>query len=398
MRKTLLLPLMALLFVTCQKEENIQQASPSIQNSLHPKTFKTPEDVFSFLSQEMPEVYTPEEINRVQAMLEEPDNQGHARSGNTVELPAGSVDALQAAVDEAGEGGTVLVKFGEHIENGLVTVGHRVNIIGEDGAEIIFFNPFNNTFPTPLVGGLYLHHAPKSSVRNIDFIAGNDEAGFCVVVENSNQVVLQKNSFLNFQYPITVAESDRVSIHKNIVTGDPDKIFNPDNLGITIITGRSASIINNKVSGFVFGIWACDKGGISWENETHGNFFGQIICKVPDGGLINPAGESLFAIEPGNHWLHAFNNSHDNLYGGIVVVDGGFKNTLLANTGSGNGAYDVDLVGNTERFGFFTPTSSGNRVWSYPNQIVKDCGENNKVIGGTKVDTSVDPCDNVESE
>jgi hypothetical protein len=117
---------------------------------------------------------------------------------------------------------------------------------------------------------------------------------------------------------------------------------------------------------------------------------------VPEGGYVGPNGNGIFAGDSGNRWLLALNKSSDNLYGGIVVIDGAHHNTLLANSGSGNGAYDVDLVGNTERFSFFTPTSFINWVYSFKDQIIKNCGEGNKVIGGNQVDTTVDPCDNIE--
>ena len=164
--------------------------------------------------------------------------------------------------------------------------------------------------------------------------------------------------------------------------------------GITNINGNHVLIIENEISGAVFGIFASAKGGISWGNKTSSCFYGQIICNF--FGANYPDGTELKAEESGNHWLVALNESSDNFYAGIVVIDGAHHNTLLANTGSGNAAYDVDLVGPTERFGFFTPTSSKNRVYSYNDQVIKDCGEDNKVVGGIQVDTTVDPCDNVE--
>ncbi|MEZ4991255.1 MAG: hypothetical protein R2824_12615 [Saprospiraceae bacterium] len=42
---------------------------------------------------------------------------------DAVELPAGSTDGLTAAIAEAGPGGTVLVKAGEHFESGTVLIG-----------------------------------------------------------------------------------------------------------------------------------------------------------------------------------------------------------------------------------------------------------------------------------
>jgi parallel beta-helix repeat protein len=395
MRKTLLLPLALLLFITCQKDEHSQQA-PSQPNNLHPKTFKTTDDVFSFLGQEMPEVYTPAEISRLKSMLEQPKTDDFKRSGNTVELPAGSVDALQAAVDEAGPGGTVIVKSGDHMETGLVSINHPIRILGENGATITLTNPTITEFPTIFSGGLHLNNAAKSWIKNIDFVASSSGAGSAILVEESDRTVIMNNSFTNIQYAITVATSDRTTIRKNRIMGDPNLILAPENLGITMVSGSGSSVTGNYVTGMTFGIWCCEKGGVNWGNETNGNFYGQILCRVPEGGYVGPNGNGIFAGDSGNRWLVALNKSSNNLYGGIVVIDGAHDNTLLANSGSGNGAYDVDLVGDTERFGFFTPTSVKNRIYSYNDQVIKDCGEDNKVIGGNLVDTSIDPCDNVE--
>lgn len=397
MKKSFLLPFITLMVIACQKEQNLKPSMDTSPTHLLPNSIKTPDDVFSFLAREMPEVYTPVEISRLRTMLADvPENSHERNTGMTVELPAGSVDGLQAAVDAAGEGGTVIVKAGEHTENGLVTIGHQIQIIGEKGATITLNNPFIEQFPTKFSGGLHLKNAPGSQIKNIDFVASAGAAGSALLIEESDYSVIVENSFINFQYTITVVSSSRTTVRKNHIVGDPNKILAPENLGITIVSGHSCSVIDNYVTGMTFGIWYCERGGIGWGNETNGNFYGQILCKVPEGGYIGPDDNLLFAKQPGNRWLLALNNSSDNLYGGMVVIDGAFQNTLLANQGSGNGAYDVDLVGPTMRFGFFTPTSSKNQVWAYAGQTIKDCGENNRVMGGTLVDTSLDPCDNVE--
>lgn len=61
-----------------------------------------------------------------------------------VYLPAGSVDGLAAALAAAGNNGTVIVRAGTHTENGMVTIGRKVRIIGEVGAIMEF-----NTSPDP---------------------------------------------------------------------------------------------------------------------------------------------------------------------------------------------------------------------------------------------------------
>lgn len=395
MRKLTLLPFIAILLITCQKEQ-LRESNIST-NQLIPKNFKTAEDVFSFLHKEMPEVYNADEISRLRTMLEEPNHNEFKRSGTIVELPAGSVDALQAAVEEAGEGGTVIVKAGLHIENNLVVIGHRSNIIGEEDALVQLIDPLQlDNLPVVIRGGIHLSNAPRCVIQGIHFTGGEPGACNGIFVENSDRVRISDNLFTNIQFSIQVEQSDHLNIRKNEIIGDLDVLSTVvGNTGITIINGKSCSIIDNTVSANFFGIWNCDRGGVNWGNTTTSCYYGQILCKVPPS-VQTPDGVVIGAIDPGNHWLIALNESNDNFYGGIVAIDGAYSNTLLANRGSGNAAYDIDLVGPTERFGFFTPTSAGNRVWSFSDQVIKDCGEDNKVVGGIQVDTTVDPCDNVE--
>ncbi|MCB0688645.1 MAG: right-handed parallel beta-helix repeat-containing protein [Saprospiraceae bacterium] len=391
MRKSMHLLLLTFLFITCQKEQlrndDIQRDEQNLPN------LKSADDAFLFLNNNMPDVYTPAEISRIRQMIGEPKTGDFKRSGKTVELPSGSVDALQSAVDEAGPGGMVVVKSGEHTENGLVNVEYPLKLIGENGATILINTP---PFTGQIAGGIWFNHANNSQIRNITFSAGGVLAPTALLIQNSDRVVISDNMFTKFLISIMVQHSDHITIRKNHITADNSwQTGGPNAVGIMHVNGKSASIYSNTANNAVFGIWCCDRGGVSYGNNTAGNLYGQIICKVP-ADLMDPDGEIIGADDSGNHWLIALNESSNNLYAGIVVIDGSNNNVLLANSGSGNMVYDIDLVGPTERFGFFTPTSYKNRVYSYNDQTIKDCGEDNKVIGGTLIDTGMYPCDNVE--
>ncbi len=60
-----------------------------------------------------------------------------AKGKKAVEIPAGSADALAAAIAEVRDGGVVLLRSGQHTESRTVTVDHRVKIVGEPGAILI---------------------------------------------------------------------------------------------------------------------------------------------------------------------------------------------------------------------------------------------------------------------
>ena len=54
----------------------------------------------------------------------------------------------------------------------------------------------------------------------------------------------------------------------------------------------------------------------------------------------------------------------------------------------------MELTTDSYRFGFLTPMSYDNTVnaGSFQNIRIKDCGRNNKITGGIKVNTTTDPC------
>jgi len=59
------------------------------------------------------------------------------------------------------------------------------------------------------------------------------------------------------------------------------------------------------------------------------------------------------------------------------------------------GLYDYEIAGESERFGFTTPSSGNSLVISvgpYIDAGIKDCTGDNTIIGGSLVDTTVDPC------
>ena len=79
---------------------------------------------------------------------------------------------------------------------------------------------------------------------------------------------------------------------------------------------------------------------------------------------------------------------------GYLVIDGANNNTLINNQGGNNARVDMELTADTYRFGFLTPKSFDNFVdaRSHQDLTIKDCGDNNRVVGGVQIDTGVDAC------
>ncbi len=386
----ILIVLIPLLLLACKKEYPVHLEAGSF--TLKPEMSQ--QEALDFLLQHEGEEFTEEIVVDIREMLVEPRETDFSRSNNVVELAAGSVDALQGAVDEAGPGGTVKLLAGEHIENHMVRIEHTIRLIGEGAAILRMENPILPTTPGQVIPGLYFKNAPKSLVKGIEFRPIGDAAGAAIILESSEEASVIGNKFYDFQFSISIERSDRVKIMHNQITGTPLWLDGTvsDALGITVVNGRQTSIINNHVSSTVFGIWPCDRGAVSWGNTTTGNFIGQLLCRVPPESFVTPDGVAIGADFASNHVLMALNTSNDNFFGGYVAIDGAQNNILLGNKASGNANYDIELVGDSERFGFFTPTSEKNTVYSFPHLTIKDCGEENRVFGGIEVDISEDPC------
>lgn len=383
-KKTIVLLGLVSLFA-CSKEPIAKMEAP-----LQTTELRTPEQVLEFAQQEMPEIFTPEYIAQAKSQLKD-DQQLEFRSGTTVSVPAGSTDALAAAIADAGEGGTVILEAGMHTETAQVTVETKVRIKGEDGAEMVLHALDILDYNTPIYPGILIT-ADGVVIEGISFSPDVTIGGIGIWNEG-NKMAVNNCVFNGFQVSLLNNGGIQWRVHHNDITSSDIWFSNElaDAYGIINMNGHSASITNNNVRQSVFGIWECAQGGIAMGNETSGNFFGHILCKVPEA-WIDYSGTLVGAAAPANHWIVALNNSHDNYYGGIVTIDGAYSNLLVANTTSNNANYDFEFVGDSERFGFLTPFTHDNRGYFKPGQTVKDCGVDNKINGGIQIDIEADPC------
>jgi len=309
-----------------------------------------------------------------------------------VVIPAGSEDALAAAIAEVREGGVILLRAGEHKESGTVTVDHRVTIVGEPGAILVA-----DTKPLATVQpALHLLSAGRAIVWGLDFRPKETVGGTAILLENSPNALIGHNIMRDYQYGVLIEHSDHASIWRNTIiatsawrSGELAAVY-----GIVAINGKHVEIGKNDVSNAFFGIWVCDKNGEVEQNNLHGNYIGLIFCKVAEFDFTLPGGKPAPADFTATNWRATGNNATDNLDAGYLVIDGANDNLLESNNGSNNGTYDLDLTGDTYRFGFLTPKSVNNKVVAgqFQNVIIKNCGENNTIIGGQLVDNTQDPC------
>lgn len=260
-------------------------------------------------------------------------------------IPAGSVDALAAAIAGICDDGVIYLKAGMHTENSSLTISKPVKIIGETGAILkiksdVSTAPLPN--PLPLHPALHILNAPGALVQDLDIQPLDEDGGCAILLENSHGCGVMRNKFTGFQFAILVEKSDRTTIMFNNVTatGKWQTGELPDVYSIVNINGKSPYISDNTVTNSVFGIWACDEWGTAERNETTGNMIGLILCKVPAAYQL-PSGEVTGSLKSGTGWKVNANTSTGNFDNGIMVIDGASQNRLWNNTVHGNGLFPI---------------------------------------------------------
>ena len=300
-------------------------------------------------------------------LLDEVDELADLRS--SVLLEAGSVDGLADAIDEAGEGGKVIVESGTHYESGRVVICEEVKIIGQPGA--IIESAASDNMPA-----LHIKNTEDVKIQGLELLSTGSNGTLAILIEDSEETKIKNNTILGFDISIANEEGEESKIVFNTMVGTGN------NHCFININGEDLKVLGNDISGGFFGAWLCDEGGKYKYNTTNGNVFGMILCKVPAGSFPLPDGGFTGAENPGNEWKVKFNSSNNNAWG-YIVIDGAHDNKLVSNSGSNNGI-DMELAGETNNlFGMFTPTSEDNIVKIGGTGIdVIDCGLNNVVQGG----------------
>jgi len=338
------------------------------------------------------------ELDQMEQLAAMPDGGagvlGHGRK--LVEVPAGSHDALAAAIDQAGAHGMVVLMSGVHEESGTVEISIPVTVMGEAGAELV--SSVGGLAPVlPIQVAPVIHIvASHVSIQNLTFRPASGDGNTAILVDGAEHTVVFRNQFSGYQFSVVVASGDENRIWHNTIqtngawqTGAISFAF-----GITLANGAHASVMDNTVSNSVFGIFVSGPQGEMAFNTAQGNFIGIVLCKVAQA-LILPDGTLTGAETSCHEWVVVDNTSVSNFTTGLLVIDGANNNVIADNASSGNGTFDVDLTGDTNRLGFFAPASFENTfiAGSYSNIEVRDCGIDNQIIGGALVDNTVVPCD-----
>jgi hypothetical protein len=337
-------------------------------------------------------------LQETRKTAENGDNSLQTRcNGRIVIVPANSRNVLAHAIKEAGEDGFVYLKSGVHTETEGITIKNDLTLSGQTGAVLKIDAPLllqaNATSPYVIKPAIHILGA-SADIFNLTIKPMITDGGVAILVENADRSVISRSTFEGFQAAIMVEKSDKVSISHNTIKGT--SLWQTGAVStapsITIMNGKNAYVGYNEVSNSVFGIWACSLDGVCERNYTYGNFIGIILCKVPTA-LQLPSGAVTGSINSATRWKTRNNKSTDNQFG-YIVIDGANNNLIENNEAARNAAYDMELTTDTYRFGFLTPKSYNNtvNVGSFKNIRIKDCGENNHINGGIKINTATDPC------
>lgn len=385
------LTLLSVLLFHCQKDNSLAPEAEIEQLTTMPDLSK---GITPYLNAEEKAFFEASELKELDRLVKNPEDQLEFRDGHVVEVPADSEDALADAILEAGEGGTVLLKAGMHTESSTVVIPfHNLTLRGEEGAVLNVETQVADVlgFADPAI---YIFEAHNARVIGIDLQTSAPYGGTGILIQDSEKVLISQNAITGFQFGVMVNYADHARIMFNDVVTPIEwstgELF--ATIGILVSNGINARIIGNSCSSSLFGIFSSDDRGLVLANTLNQNFIGLILCKMVGNGMVTPNNISVDAQISAQNWMVIYNTAEENGNIGYLVVDGANNNYLNNNFAANNTAYDIELAGESERFGFLTPPCFQNRVYVRSGQTVKDCGDNNFVRGGTAIDTSEDPC------
>lgn len=326
-----------------------------------------------------------------------PAERGAVGRTNLVRVPAGSTDALAAALAAAGPHGVVLLEPGVHHERGTVSITEPITLLGAPGAVLESTTPTASLASPAIVPALWVHDTRGFVMRGIELRPAGGLGGTAVLLDHSPGAAIFECNVHDYQYSVLVESSDHVKLWDNRIAATLAWTFDPnvpEAHGIVVINGEHAMVARNQVSNALFGIWACSLKGIAYENRVSGNLIGLILCKVPQGSYLLPSGAIVGANASATAWLAQANVATGNFATGILIIDGANQNRVISNESHDNGGYAVEFTSDTFRFGFLTPASFDNTfvAGKFPETQVKDCGNGNRILGGVLVDNALEPC------
>lgn len=306
---------------------------------------------------------------------------------NRLTIPAGSHNALAAAIAAIDRNGVIRLAEGDHHQDGTLTISKPVNIIGDPGARLLISGTTPLGVGPQLEGGIHVYKTEFVRIRNLELVPVGGEGATAILVQNAPHTFVSRVTAKDWQNGVVAEKSPKLYVERSEFIGSSQWQTNPNFpvFGIVVVNGERATIFNNTIRNTVFGVWACDKFGRLGYNKLSGNFNGIELCKVPVSFPL-PNGDVVGSDFPATRWLTYHNESNNNFNNGFEIIDGANNCLLVNNIATGNGALDFEFAGPTERYGFAAPTSSRNRAFLAKESRWADCGDGNRVRSGIEVE------------
>jgi len=298
----------------------------------------------------------------------------------TIHVPAGSVDALAAAIASAGPSGTVVLESGTHHESGTVTVTEPVSIVGEAGAILIVATDpsTGEGWPDNIQPAIHILDASQVTVAGLDIQPPEGNQGNTgVLVQNAPETTLQGNAISHHQYGIVVRSGDDIKINGNQIS---DMIF-----GLIVMNGNECEIVGNQITGVsAHGMFLSGTRGKCFSNVMSDCFLGILLCTFPQDSLVLPDGSQEGAEISATGWHLIRNTAHHNFIG-YVVADAANHNILANNAAWNNELADIILDGEYQDPYEAPSYENVLAVGSHQDLTVWDLGVDNIVSGNVTV-------------
>lgn len=376
--------LLLLVFTACTKDTLVPTAEETLMASFDTEEFGAGE------SAEAAEILLAKEYSETSAAIEA----ALLRKTRVVTVPAGSMDAIAAAIAQVGKHGVVRLASGDHTETDNLVISSSVTLVGDEGARILF--PNTTIVPTqlPIIPAIYVLGANRVRIKGIELVPADGPGGTALLVQNSPNTFIADVTAQNWQFGLIAEKSPRMYVGKSTFVGSSQWQTDPSFscFGIVNVNGERVRVFSNTIQNTVFGIWACDKRGRMIANNFSGNYNGVVLCTVPPNSFPLPDGQFIGSAVSAANWTVSKNDASNNFNSGYEIIDGANRCALWNNTGTGNGIQDYEFAGETPRYGFVAPTSSRNWAAIKPASSWKDCGDGNRVFGGMEIDLGESAC------
>lgn len=313
--------------------------------------------------------------------------------GPPIYVKAGSKNAIQEAINSAGVNGKVILKSGMHYESDLLFIDKCMTLEGESGAVLITDTKPTVDFSDHIDPAIHVYGGVNVRIRNFEIRPKYDKGNVAILMRDADFAKVEDMTIKGHQVGIAIDESNLVKVNGNHVEGPDDWATDVyGTTGIVIMNGDKARFYDNFVTQNLFGIFGSGTKGKAYDNVLHNNFIGLILCKFAPPFVIDDMTE-IASKDPASKWVVKENEAHHSGWG-YLIIDGANNSYVYNNQAHSNEYYDIEIAGDSYRFGEFTPTAKKTLVSAgkYQNVTIKDCGVHSQVFGGNKIDTSEDPC------